>query len=247
MKNCWRVVHAAVQGRGHIKSNIPCQDKTYALCLDEGCVIALADGAGSAKFSHYGADAVIRCVANSLYFNFKEYYETEELEKNAHRVVELIKGRLFPITNLLGCKMNDLASTLLVVAVCDEKYVIMHIGDGVVAYLENENLKVASHPANGEFLNTTYFITDSNAACNIRIIKGKLEEISGFMLFSDGVESYMYKHDSKKINQSFLPIFQDINNTKIEDVENNLVDSLNLIKNKSTFDDCSMAVMALCE
>ena len=51
----WNSVQCAVQGRGHFKTDMPCQDKTNYLCKNETSVIALADGAGSATMSHFGA------------------------------------------------------------------------------------------------------------------------------------------------------------------------------------------------
>ena len=41
----WKIVQCAVQGRSHIKADIPCQDKTFALVKNEVYVMALADGA----------------------------------------------------------------------------------------------------------------------------------------------------------------------------------------------------------
>ena len=51
----WKVVQCAVQGRGHIKGNIPCQDKIHYYTDENTTITALADGAGSAKLSHIGA------------------------------------------------------------------------------------------------------------------------------------------------------------------------------------------------
>ena len=58
----WNVIQCAAQGRSHIKSDIPCQDKTYSAFDNDTQVIALADGAGSAKLSHYGAETVTKFI-----------------------------------------------------------------------------------------------------------------------------------------------------------------------------------------
>ena len=42
----WKSVCCAVQGRGHAKNNIPCQDKVAKLEANGVHVIVLADGAG---------------------------------------------------------------------------------------------------------------------------------------------------------------------------------------------------------
>ena len=45
----WRSVCCAMQGSGHKKSGVPCQDKTFRLNKNNVHVIALSDGAGSAR------------------------------------------------------------------------------------------------------------------------------------------------------------------------------------------------------
>ena len=51
------------QGTAHRAAGIPCQDFGRLVQLDEDTVIAaLADGAGSARFSHYGARAAVDCA-----------------------------------------------------------------------------------------------------------------------------------------------------------------------------------------
>ena len=51
------------QGTAHRAAGIPCQDFGRLVQLDEDTVIAaLADGAGSARLSHYGARAVVDCA-----------------------------------------------------------------------------------------------------------------------------------------------------------------------------------------
>jgi serine/threonine protein phosphatase PrpC len=61
----WHVVGAAVRGVSHERTDLPCQDAVDWRVLDDGTLlIAVADGAGSARFSDAGArlavDAVLR-------------------------------------------------------------------------------------------------------------------------------------------------------------------------------------------
>ena len=66
----WKTVQCAVQGKSHVKDNIPCQDKTH--------VIALADGAGSAKLSHFGAECVTTFICHELTDNFEKFFNAED-------------------------------------------------------------------------------------------------------------------------------------------------------------------------
>ena len=53
----WRVAGAAVQGTSHARRDLPCQDAYRFRCLaNGGLLIAVADGAGLARLSQFGAN-----------------------------------------------------------------------------------------------------------------------------------------------------------------------------------------------
>ena len=58
----WKYVSCEVQGRGHIKSNTPCQDKVLSFSRNGVVLILLADGAGSARLSHFGAECIVQSM-----------------------------------------------------------------------------------------------------------------------------------------------------------------------------------------
>ena len=74
----WKVAQCAVQGRSHIKNDVPCQDKTYFIINDDTVVSALADGAGSAKLSHYGAERITKFICEELSQNFDSYFNNDD-------------------------------------------------------------------------------------------------------------------------------------------------------------------------
>lgn len=76
----WRLVCCAMQGSGHKKSGVPCQDKTFRLNKNNVHVIALSDGAGSARLSHFGAERVVRAAAELVADRFAQYQECEDAE-----------------------------------------------------------------------------------------------------------------------------------------------------------------------
>ena len=67
----WSVIKCAVQGLGHKDKDVPCQDKVYNLTKNGVTAIALADGAGSAKFSHYGAELVTTYICEKFCNDFE--------------------------------------------------------------------------------------------------------------------------------------------------------------------------------
>ena len=140
----WNLLDSTRQGRSHVKQGTPCQDKTYCQSYDDVYVITLADGAGSARLSHYGAKCVTKCIADELGWNFESYWDETEARIAKERLFQEISGSLQQIAELHDCQLKDLASTLLAVAVKDERYIILHLGDGVIGYSKEGLLKVAS-------------------------------------------------------------------------------------------------------
>lgn len=240
----WSYSSCQAQGRGHIKNQIPCQDKTKTVFEKETYVIALADGAGSAKLSHYGASCVVESITELFVSNFEGLFANED----GRQVKLAIMNKVLEDINLkaeeLSCTPKDLASTMLVVAVNDERFIIAHIGDGVIGYLDGEVLKIASVPSNGEHANETYFVTSRDAIQTMKLFKGHIKNIFGFVLMSDGTEQSLYNKKVNALSPAVIKLMQ--RNIVLE--EKAMCEQLdstfkNVIITK-THDDCSIALLS---
>jgi uncharacterized protein YsxB (DUF464 family) len=244
-KECmWKSISCEVQGRGHIKTASPCQDKTIVCSRNGVSIIALADGAGSAKLSHLGAECVINSASDFIADNFLSLIENSDGRQVKLLILETINANLEKIAEEYECTLNDLASTLLLVAVCEEWYIIIHIGDGVIGYLDGTDLKIASFPDNGEYSNITTFVTSSNAPISMRLFKGNINDISGFIIMSDGTEQSLYHKSTKTLANATIRLMHRncLLNTKI--MENQLHNTLASLISKNTEDDCSIAILS---
>lgn len=239
----YNVIQCAVQGRGHIKDNIPCQDKTYSLCKNGTHVIALADGAGSAKFSHFGAAYVTKKICENLVDEFNLYFEEKDGVAVKRKILNFLLNGLETMAFENSATLKDFASTLLVVAISLDRYIIIHIGDGVIGYLKDNELKVATQPDNGEFVNTTFFVTSKDVVKKMRLMKGYLNSIKGFILMSDGTEVSFYNKKEKTLTSSLIPIMNLMNYVNSEDLQNELLCSFETIIKKNTVDDCSISIL----
>lgn len=156
MERSWHAAWARYQGRSHVDSGVPCQDQVHFLRFPNGTVVgALADGAGSASLSHYGAELLIEAASELAAREFDRIFKaTNNLGTIRLEIVGQLQSVLseaatagldvtdsdrlrldFPPrdTSLrLSCEVRDLASTLLLVAVKDERFVALHLGDGVL-------------------------------------------------------------------------------------------------------------------
>ena len=100
----WNLLESTRQGRSHVKQGTPCQDKTYCQSYDDTHVITLADGAGSARLSHYGAECVTKCIADELGWNFESYWAETEGRIAKERVFQEISGSLQQIAERHNCQ-----------------------------------------------------------------------------------------------------------------------------------------------
>ena len=204
----WRSVCCAMQGSGHKKSGVPCQDKTFRLNKNNVHVIALSDGAGSARLSHFGAERVVQTAAELAADRFAQYQECEDAEAVRQEMLSVLRYELAEEAKKHSCEMHDLACTLLLAAVSGERFLLVHIGDGVIGYLDGDTLKVASVPDNGEFANETTFVTSDKAAETMRLFKGELRDKAAFVLMSDGTEHSLYHKPSRALADILTDVIQ---------------------------------------
>ncbi|GMB92794.1 hypothetical protein NHP200010_05050 [Helicobacter bizzozeronii] len=119
MSENWHTIGHAVRGRGHELDDppIPCQDKinpskptTYN--PSEVAIIALADGAGSAKFSHLGAEETLKVVTQDLRENFTHYtnmaHPREVSSAILGRVLQTLQEVSIQKTNALQRDKSDI-------------------------------------------------------------------------------------------------------------------------------------------
>ena len=240
-----KLFQLAVQGRGHVKEGIPCQDKTAAREeLGTRCIV-LADGAGSARLSHFGAAAVVERVAELLCWEFESFYEAPAPADVTNTILDALHVRLHEVAKTHECELTDLASTLLFAASNGGRYILGQLGDGCRAFTREGELKLVAKPEKGEFANQTCFITSAHSERYFRLFKGDLGSIDGFVLMSDGAAESLYQRNTdtvaplvrKLIIATFCKNSEWLQNTVSHVFEREIV--------RKTLDDCSIAVMPL--
>lgn len=174
---------------------------------------------------------------------FDSIYENQNGQAVKLLIDKEIKKQLTDLSVDMNCDVRDLASTILSVAVNDGRFLLLHIGDGVIGYSKNTELKIASHPTNGEYANTTVFTTSSDAVMNMKLVKGPLADIDGFILMSDGTETGLYHKREKRLSDVLGKIIQMTTYTPVSLIESELEDSFSKVLRNITTDDCSIALL----
>ena len=194
--NKWKISGTAVQGLRHIENNIPCQDKIFSLCKNGVTAIALADGAGSAKLSHYGAESAVKTICEKLCSDFDVMINNPNAEIVKREILDTVIIKLRSLAQDLKCNIRELASTLLAAASDDKNIMLIHLGDGIIGCSRRGETIPVSYPDNGEYKNETFFTTSHDALYRLRLLKGSAAGISGIALMSDGCEK-SFLHENK--------------------------------------------------
>ncbi len=243
MSNNWNIIQHAARGRSHEQSGQPCQDKTFALQQQGICVAALADGAGSAALSHYGAACAVEYVCADVVGHFHEYMQMPETEELRKILLDKLLARLTEQAAELDCGLQALASTLLLAASDGEHCLVVHIGDGVIGMRRAGLLHVLSHPSNGEFSNTTTFITSPHAAADMRVLRGPMEGIEAFVLMSDGTEASLYHRRSRTLAPWLDRIIRISAFLPPEQLKRQMELSVEQVFRRRSADDCSLVLV----
>jgi len=241
--------HYQVRGRGHERDGTRGQDRTAYLSLRGVQVLCLADGAGSATHSEYGAQAVVEEGCRILTEKFADLVTSDDGHRSGREILERLRGRLDQVAARLDCSLADLASTFLAVAVSADRFVVVHIGDGVIGYIKHGDIRVVSAPDNNEFVNQTTFVTSANVSASMRLSRGSLEGVTGFIQMSDGTSASLYDYRAKKQAPACAKLIEAVGNVRNTQVRNpeykkrlrRLVDTR---LRQATKDDCSIGILA---
>ena len=233
----WRYLYASVQGREHIKDNIPCQDCCDVFQHAHYTICVVSDGAGSCEKSDIGS----RKATELTNIHFPKLIEEKKWHKPNARIkkkdwrkvsikgLKAIRNDLERISISEGCELKALSCTLIIAIHLKEKLLITHIGDGRAGYCNNKDeWKAMITPYKGGYSNETVFITSdiwqneesSKTYIESGIINAK---VKAYCILTDGCENasfecYKINKESsipEDINKPFKDFFHENINTNI--------------------------------
>lgn len=154
----WKTFTVTFRGKLHEKENIKCQDSAYGSNSGDIVILALSDGAGSARLSHIGSKIVVNTFAGLLKSNFEKFYRDEYLYKV---IIERINKNFSKNAIKYGVEPKEFSATLIGLAMKDNRYFFIHIGDGIAAYY-SDKLEILSIGVSGEYANVIVFVNSEN-------------------------------------------------------------------------------------
>ncbi len=232
-------------GRGHIKTSTPCQDAVAIKLVGSVGCIALADGAGSRKHSDRGAqicvDSIVRYLAKQFDCLFDLSRVRPELVSEKILNVAMVAMRRYVRRKKYG--LEDMACTLLFAAYKDGKVLAGHLGDGVIGIQNGAEVSVLSLPENGEYANSTYFVTDKGAQTRMRIYHIDVSGQVGVILMSDGTSESLFSRSTGGLAPAAKTIFSWASKLPSKKMNDVLEQNLEHVFKTKTTDDCSIAII----
>ncbi|WP_413176011.1 PP2C family serine/threonine-protein phosphatase [Anabaena azotica] len=256
----WKAIARSAVGTSHQEQKIPCQDCGNYRIFNDVIVGAVSDGAGSAKYSHFGSELAVKTALKYLsriseylqkrkgfWQRFSQPLSQIEAKKLFTKTVNQVIAELNKQATNKGYSVNDLACTLLVFIATPKWVAAMQIGDGfMVVRFQDAEYQLLFEPDKGEFFNETTFVTSANALeeMQVQVISGKQEFICAS---TDGLEKVAIRlSDWKPFPPFFKPLEEYLRETsKPEYDDQYVIDFLNSDRLNSRTDDDKTLLLCL--
>ena len=207
----WKHSHASVTGKAHTDRGESGQDFSRAGTVrvdgDEFFIGIAADGAGSTTDGGKGAE--IAC--GEL---FGEITRTVQLSSDLSRITDqdvrswitASRDAILACARDHGKQPREFACTILGTLAGSGHAVFFQIGDGAIVTGTGQECRTIFWPAQGEYANSTYFITDEEFAGHLQIHHEEAPD--GIALFTDGLQNLALSFGQMKAHPGFfLPLF----------------------------------------
>lgn len=181
----WKTLSFEARGNSYVDRSIPCKDQTIQTKNFGVSVISLAEGCEESSISHFGAKIAAEKAAEYVTVNFDDLYNCDENEAK-NNILQYVLRAITKQSAVMGTKAGDLASTLLIVAVKEDKYFSYYLGDGVIGYFVENEMEVLL--ANFAEFNQLY-TTSNSASSEVVIRRGQINNIKGFILMSSNTDA----------------------------------------------------------
>ena len=208
--NAWHICGDAVQGLGHRRKGLPCQD-AVAWHRAPQPILALSDGAGSAAVSERGAQALVSGMTrflHSLQDDLALWLDAdcslEQAQAQSGRWSERLRlhaqGLLADLAQAERRPVLDLRATLLLLVLGQRHAYWWRVGDGAIVAQSAAGLQTLGHqaPTVAEFANQTCFV---DIACANDVLAGVLPTagLYGVALMSDGGAEKLVARDGSRV------------------------------------------------
>lgn len=193
----WSLVVASRRGRLHAHRGEHREDAGAVVTFAGGWCAAVADGAGSAKWSRLGSAIATQVATHALREALAHgSAPAEALPHAMTRAGEAANDAMRQFAELAGLALRDLRTTLLIAAAHGERLATLQVGDGAIALVRADQTALLPHAGDaGEFSGeVTHFLPDDGAVERLgaSLVVHESSAFRALLLASDGVEDPWY-------------------------------------------------------
>jgi hypothetical protein len=164
--------------------------------------------------------------------------------------LEVIRVKLDTQADALGLTTRDLACTLVAALIADDSAAFLQVGDGsVVTVNADSEYHVVFWPEQGEYANTTFFVTGPDASDRLRV-EVRSAPVQDVALLTDGLQHVALRYESRSAHAPFFsPMFARL---RLEEHWRALAEPLkgflsSEAVSKRTDDDCTLVLASRCD
>ncbi len=211
----WISLGASAIGTSHLTKGIP-NDDSFAIQTipredgSEWLVMVVCDGAGSAKFGGIGAKSTAINTIELIQNHTTTISSPNELQATIKEIVKRLKNQLVNEATSQSAKIRDFACTWVLAVWSMDELFIAQIGDGACVFHAADEWNVGIWPMQGEYANTTRFITDEHAEQIVETCT-HLTAVDAIVLFSDGLQRLALRWQERDAMQGFFnPLYRSL-------------------------------------
>ncbi|BDA72476.1 hypothetical protein CAL7716_066420 [Calothrix sp. PCC 7716] len=216
----WRRVFGAVVGSSHLRVEppVPCQDAALAVLVPRPAIF-VADGAGSARLSHFGSSAVVRYLnrfiasiedINQEFLDQDRQPEVEAEKRYAYRFVKYTLEILQELSQEKREPVDLFKCTLLITIIGKSKLFWLKVGDGSIVIEKDQALELIGPLGKGDFANQTTFVTENITDKDIHYGFLDARNVTAVAAFTDGAAEKLVSTNGLQISRSLGKIFHGI-------------------------------------
>lgn len=198
-----------------------CEDSIYVDSING--VYVVCDGVSNSVNGREGAKALCAYIGKEISStNAKNYLANKSVQDIRKIMVDLIKQCTDFTTTRLGCKADDIASTLIVVSVYDDIVTVIHAGDGAVfaapEVYQDEVPLIVSYPDN-DAKQRVFPAASPLQLERMRVLRLNVKDLKCIAFGTDGfTDAYLRPHTSGFDGYGLNEIFKINNNEELEEL-----------------------------
>jgi len=221
----WKYIASSVTGKSHADRNEPGQDYCRAGVVQidgrEFFIGLAADGAGSTVCGGEGARIACETTYQEILDTIRHTQENAPVPETAIRAwITSSRDAIADHAKSQDTPLKEYACTMLGFVSGDHYSTYFQIGDGGIVVSNEENYDTVFWPEQGEYANTTFFISDDAFLDHLKIARHDTvpEKIA---LFTDGLQNLVLSYANKTAHAGFFtPLFEALK----KDPDNQIMD-----------------------